>query len=192
MPFKHFVVQTPTEKRLPLLGPLRWGGVNSIGSGREFQNMPRPYHGAGSPHEFVSPLSPDRGEGSSAGGAVPGERRRVLVVDDNHDAADTLALLLELMGHEVRTAHDGLKALDVAEELRPDVVLLDIGLPQLNGYEVARRLRQQPWSRQTLLVALTGWGQAEDQLRSTEAGFDRHLVKPVDEAMLIRVLSETR
>ncbi|HET9646093.1 MAG TPA: response regulator [Burkholderiaceae bacterium] len=171
--------------------------MTAIVVARKVHHLPRRFQASGHEQGLVAhsgPVSPPspQDKGSSAGDAGTIERRRVLVVDDNHDAADTLALLLELMGHEVRTAHDGLRALDVAEEFRPHVVLLDIGLPQLNGYEVARRLRQQSWSRTTLLVAVTGWGQAEDQLRSTEAGFDRHLVKPVDEAMLIRVLSETR
>ena len=98
-------------------------------------------------------------------------------------------MLLRLMGNEVRTAHDGLEAVEVAETFRPDVVLLDIGLPELNGYEVARRIREQPWGRDVVLVALTGWGQEEDRRRSQEAGFDHHLVKPVDLAALEKLLA---
>jgi len=128
-------------------------------------------------------------EDTAAGG---GGGRRVLVVDDNQDAADTLALLLELMGHESRTAHDGLAALDAAEAFRPQVVLLDIGLPKMNGYDVCRKLREQPWGREAFLVALTGWGQVEDQRKASEAGFDRHLVKPVEESVLQKLLEERR
>lgn len=118
-----------------------------------------------------------------------GGRWRVLVVDDNRDAADTLAMLLTLCGYDTRTAHDGLRALDAAQLFRPQLVLLDIGLPQLDGHEVARRLRQQAWARQLVLVALTGWGQAPDRLASDAAGFDAHLVKPVDHGALLPLLA---
>lgn len=116
-------------------------------------------------------------------------RRRILIVDDNADGAESLAMLLALDGHETYTAHDGLAALEAAERLRPDVVLLDIGLPKLNGYEVCRRMRERPWGRDMLLVALTGWGQEEDRNRSREAGFDSHLVKPVDDQALRELLA---
>jgi CheY-like chemotaxis protein len=106
--------------------------------------------------------------------------RSVLIVDDNQDAAKCLALLLGTAGHEVRTAFDGLAALDLAQERPPDVVLLDIGMPGMDGLEVVRRLRQDLGLKQALLVALTGYGQEEDRRRSHEAGFDVHLVKPVD------------
>jgi CheY-like chemotaxis protein len=131
-------------------------------------------------------------EGSAGGFAAAASGRRVLVVDDNQDAADTLALLLELMGHQTRTAHDGLAALDAAAAFAPDVVLLDIGLPKMNGYDVCREMRKQPWGQRAYLVALTGWGQAEDQRRASEAGFDRHLVKPVEESVLQKLLDEKR
>jgi len=127
-------------------------------------------------------------EGAPASGAETA--RRVLVVDDNRDAADTLALLLELMGHVTRTAHDGPAALEAARAFEPDIVLLDIGLPHMNGYEVCRKLRESPWGREAFVVALTGWGQAEDQRNASEAGFDRHLVKPVEEELLQKVLRE--
>jgi CheY-like chemotaxis protein len=113
---------------------------------------------------------------------------RVLVVDDNQDAAASLAMLLGTMGHETRTANDGVEAIEIAGEFRPDVTLLDIGMPRLNGYETARRMRQTDWGRQMLLVALTGWGQDSDRVRSSDAGFDTHLVKPVDLAEINRVL----
>jgi two-component system CheB/CheR fusion protein len=107
-------------------------------------------------------------------------RRRIVVVDDNVDAAESLALLLQHDGHEVQVAHDGHAALDVARGFQPDVVLLDIGLPGLNGYDVARRLRVDPAVPALTLVALTGFGQDEDRRRTSAAGFDHHLTKPVE------------
>ena len=98
-------------------------------------------------------------------------------------------MLLRLKGNDIRTAYDGLEAGEVAETFRPELVLLDIGLPKLNGYEVARRIRQQPWGRDMTLVALTGWGQDEDRLRSQEAGFTFHIVKPVELAALEKLLA---
>lgn len=130
--------------------------------------------------------APAAGAPETRGGGRP---LRVLVVDDNVDSADSLAMLLELSGHEVSTAYDGLEAVDAAERLRPDVVLLDIGMPRLNGYDAARRIREQPWGRQMLLIAQTGWGQEEDRRRAREAGFDGHLTKPVDMAALARLLA---
>jgi CheY-like chemotaxis protein len=111
---------------------------------------------------------------------------RILIVDDNRDAAGMLAMLLDFGGHETYMAHDGVEAVDASTTLRPDVILLDLGLPRLNGYEAARKIRQQPG--RPLLVALTGWGQEEDRRRTEDAGFDAHLVKPVDEAALSRLL----
>jgi DNA-binding response OmpR family regulator len=102
------------------------------------------------------------------------------VVDDNIDAAESLAVVLRAMGHEACTAHDGYKALETGGAYQPEVVFLDIGMPKMNGYEVARRMREQTWGKGALLVALTGWGQDDDRRRSREAGFDEHLVKPVD------------
>jgi len=114
---------------------------------------------------------------------------RILVVDDNVDSAETLGMLLKLMGNEIRTAHDGLAAVEAAEAFRPELVLLDIGLPNLNGYDVARRIRQQLWGRDVTLVALTGWGQDEDRHRSQEAGFNLHIVKPVEIKALEELLA---
>ncbi len=122
----------------------------------------------------------------------PVQRRRILVVDDNRDAATSLAELLEVIGHETSIANDGLEAVQAAETFRPDVVLLDIGLPKLNGFEAARRIRQQPWGKAMLLVALTGWGQEEDRRKSSEAGFDAHLVKPADPFALTELLARMR
>jgi signal transduction histidine kinase/ActR/RegA family two-component response regulator len=114
--------------------------------------------------------------------------RRVLVVDDNDDAATSLSLLLGSLGYETRTAGDGEAALRVAEDFRPDAMLLDIGLPRLNGYDVARALRARPWGKDVTLIAVTGWGQAEDRQRTMAAGFDEHMVKPVDPDVLLRRL----
>lgn len=119
----------------------------------------------------------------------PSGGRRVLVVDDNVDAADLLAQLLELLGAEVRVAHDGDAGIAVAEAFRPSIVLCDIGMPKVNGYDVARCLRAEAWGRAMVLVALTGWGQDDDRQRSADAGFDRHLVKPVDDTALMELLA---
>jgi PAS domain S-box-containing protein len=116
-------------------------------------------------------------------------RRRILIADDNVDAANSLGQLLELLGNDVSIAHDGLQAVEEAEAFLPDVILLDIGMPKLNGYDACRRIRQQPWGSDALLVALTGWGQDEDKRRSKDAGFDVHLVKPVDLGALKKLLS---
>jgi CheY-like chemotaxis protein len=119
----------------------------------------------------------------------PGVARRVLVVDDNVDAAAMLDMLLRSLGHETRIAHEGATALRIAEEFHPDIVLLDIGMPGIDGYEVARRLRTLK-SRPMRIVAVTGWGQEADRERSREAGFDLHLVKPVDAHELARALND--
>jgi two-component system, chemotaxis family, CheB/CheR fusion protein len=114
--------------------------------------------------------------------------RRILVVDDNRDAAESLAQLLQISGHETRLAHDGIAAVQEAAAFRPDVVLLDIGLPKLNGYDAARQMREEAWGRSMVIVALTGWGQDEDRKKSSQAGFDEHLVKPVDPEALVKLL----
>jgi CheY-like chemotaxis protein len=105
--------------------------------------------------------------------------RRVLVVDDNADAAGSLALLLQALGNEVHTANDGLAGIEAAEKLRPDLVLLDLGMPKVNGYDACKAIRSQAWSNKAKLVALSGWGQVEHKARAREAGFDHFLVKPV-------------
>jgi len=115
---------------------------------------------------------------------------RILVVDDNLDSAMSLAMILSIMGHQTQTAHDGESAVQMAESFLPEVVLLDIGLPKLNGYEVAQRIRQQPWGTSMYLIAVTGWGQDEDRQRSSEVGLNVHMVKPVEPAALEKLLSE--
>ena len=116
--------------------------------------------------------------------------RRILVVDDNRISADSLAKLLQLTGNETHTAYDGLEAVEAAATFRPDVILLDIGLPKLNGYEAARKIREQPWGKNIVMVALTGWGQDEDRQKSKEAGFNGHMVKPVELTALMKLLAE--
>ena len=116
--------------------------------------------------------------------------RRVLVVDDNQDAAESLAMFLKLTGHDTHIAHDGLEAVEKAEQLSPDIILLDIGLPKINGFEAARRIRAQSREKKLVLVALTGWGQDADRQKSREAGFDAHVVKPIDPDALTSLLSE--
>jgi CheY-like chemotaxis protein len=116
-------------------------------------------------------------------------KRRVLVVDDNHDAATTLALLLKLTGNEAHTRFDGQAGVEAADSLRPQVVILDISMPGMDGYQACRFIRAQSWGKAMLLIALSGYGQADDVQRSIEAGFDTHLVKPVDLALLKALLA---
>jgi CheY-like chemotaxis protein len=116
-------------------------------------------------------------------------QRRVLVVDDNEDAADSLGMLLHFLGAEVKVVHDGRSALAAMKTSKPAVVLLDLGMPEMNGLEVARRVREDPDHKDMTLVALTGWGQREDRRRTHEAGFDYHLVKPADVSTLQSILS---
>ncbi len=115
---------------------------------------------------------------------------KILVVDDNLDSADSLGLLMSLLGNEVRIVHDGLAAVEAANEFRPRVVLLDIGLPKLNGYEAAKTIRQQPGGKEAVLIAVSGWGEDIDRQRSKNAGFDHHLVKPLDPDALTNLLAE--
>ena len=156
--------------------------------------------GMGSEFRIRLPLSIERttssdGQGAGATPEKPREaarapQRRILVADDNADARESLATLLALSGHEVYKAEDGSDAVETAERCRPDVALLDIGMPRANGYEVARHIREQPWGRRMVLVALTGWGQESDRRRSHEAGFDSHLTKPVDPHVLDELLAK--
>jgi PAS domain S-box-containing protein len=132
-------------------------------------------------HEPARPHADDR--------QSPATRWRILIVDDNQDSADSLAMLLQIMGNEVGTAYDGEQAVEAAEAIRPDVALLDIGMPKLNGYDTCRRMREQPWGKGMFLIALTGWGQAEDRRRADEAGFNLHMVKPVDPDVLMKLLA---
>jgi signal transduction histidine kinase/ActR/RegA family two-component response regulator len=162
--------------------------------------------GVGKGSEFVVrlPLRMDLWQPSAghAEGSVPASAHdansassrayRVLVVDDNVDSAGSMAALLQLSGNETRVAYDGLQALQTAEAWRPEIIFLDIGLPRLNGHDAARRIREQSWGKDVVLVALTGWGQEKDRRQSAEAGFDHHLVKPVRYADLTRILAQVR
>ena len=166
------------------------------------QNLVEMHHGSVEAHspglgkgsEFgvrlpLSPLKskePDNREVGEPGDSAPGQR--LLVVDDNQDAANSLAMLLRLQGHEVRVAHDGPSGLETAKTFLPDLIFLDIGMPGMDGYEVARRVRTTPGLEKTVLAALTGWGQQEDRRRTAQAGFDHHMVKPVGPAALERLL----
>src|SRR5690606_21791315 len=150
--------------------------------------------GTGSEFVLTLPVAADAEEAPSpaaraARGVVP-LGRRILVADDNVDAAESLGVLLELMGHEVRLAHDGEQALVEAEAFRPELILLDLGMPRLDGYATARRIRASAWGRSVLVAALTGWGQPEVKRQTAEAGFDVHLVKPVDRATLHDLLGK--
>ena len=151
--------------------------------------------GAGHGSEFIVrlPRLPETAASAQPAEALRAPRapaRRFLVVDDNVDTATSLELLLAIHGHETRIAHDGADALAAADGWHPDVVLLDIGLPQMSGYEVCRRMRERPWGKRTVIVALTGWGQERDRRQSQDAGFDLHLVKPVTFASLMDLLGE--
>jgi two-component system OmpR family response regulator len=136
-------------------------------------------------------FAPDRAEESQAEPAAL-SGLRVLVVDDNVDAAQTLAMLVQLAGHDVRIAYDGPPALTLAQAFQPQVVLLDLNLPAMDGYEVARKLRERPETHEAVLAAVSGWGQPEDKLRSKDAGFDRHFVKPVDPNIITKLLSDAQ
>jgi PAS domain S-box-containing protein len=150
--------------------------------------------GTGKGSQFIVRLpvaAPDVGSATisqSASSAIQ-PKLRVLVVDDNRDSGDTLGRLLRLKGHDVRTARDGLEAIDVAADFLPEFILMDVGMPRLNGYDATRRLREMPCGRDAFIVALTGWGQADDVKRAMDAGCSAHLVKPVDFAVLERLFA---
>jgi len=143
--------------------------------------------GLGHGSEFIVTLPSARVEDAGASPsalvhqvATGRDALRVLIADDNRDNADSWSMLLQLAGHEVRTTYSGFEALEVAADFRPQLVLLDIGMPEMNGYEVATRIRATRWGKSMLLVAVTGWGQQEDKRRALSAGFDHHLAKPVN------------
>ena len=125
-----------------------------------------------------------------AGKDAPVLRQRILVADDNRDAAESLAMLLTMMGHEVRAAHDGAEAVAEADEFRPDLILMDVGMPKLDGLQAATQIRSLPWGAAPVIVALTGWGQEADRKRSRDAGCDEHLVKPLDLERLTSLLAQ--
>jgi CheY-like chemotaxis protein len=149
--------------------------------------------GAGRGSEFIVrfPISAAQANPSVKASSEPELtiRRDILIVDDNRDSAQTLSDLLRTYGHKTHVAYDGNEALDVAQRLRPEVVLLDIGLPTLNGYDACRSIRSQPWGERMVLVALTGYGQDSDVLKARQAGFDHHMVKPVNHQALQAILA---
>jgi PAS domain S-box-containing protein len=156
-------------------------GLAELHGGTVEARSPGVRHGS----EFIVRLPivqqlPAKAPASDAVATTDAVRQKVLVADDNHDAAESIAMILELAGHEVRVANSGQAALSLAQLFRPDTVVLDIGMPDLSGYQVAQRLRQEPWGKDIQLIALTGWGQDSDRRRALESGFDEHLSKPVE------------
>jgi signal transduction histidine kinase/ActR/RegA family two-component response regulator len=153
--------------------------------------------GAGMGSEFIVRLPAVRTSsrtGAANGDALEtgGHHCRILVADDNRDAAESLGMLLRIMGNEVRVVGDGVEAVEEVAAFRPDLILLDIGMPRMNGYEAARRIREQHWGKEMMLVAVSGWGQEEDKRRAIDAGFDQHLTKPVEAATLQALLAGLR
>jgi PAS domain S-box-containing protein len=127
---------------------------------------------------------------AAASPAEPASKRRILIADDNHDVLESFEVMLRMLGHEVATATDGLEVLEKAAKFWPEIVVLDVGMPKLDGFETARRLREQPWGRDAVLIAITGWGSEKDKKQSAEAGFNIHLVKPVDAATILKHLEK--
>jgi CheY-like chemotaxis protein len=138
----------------------------------------------------TTPAPSGKPSGGEEETADPGAKRRILVADDNDDSVASMALMLKILGNEVRTASDGREAVEVAETFQPKLILLDIGMPQLNGYEACRAIRQKPWGADVIIVALTGWGQEDDKQKAREAGFNHHLVKPVGLDAIRKLLAE--
>jgi CheY-like chemotaxis protein len=151
--------------------------------------------GEGHGSEFVVRIPVGVAGSTELSGPVPDReaealpRRRILIVDDNRDSVESLRMVLSMMGSDIRVGYDGVDAVTLAHEFRPEIALIDIGMPRMNGYEAARRIRRQPWGESIKLVAMTGWGQDEDRRRARDAGFDHHLTKPVDPAALRVLLS---
>jgi len=132
---------------------------------------------------------PQAGQRATCAAQGSASSLRILVIDDNQDSAESLAMMLELLGHEVRSATDGLAGLETARGFQPEVMFLDILMPRLSGYDLARSIREQQWGKHVSLVALSGWGRDDDQRRVREAGFNHHLVKPVDFDVMLALLS---
>jgi CheY-like chemotaxis protein len=172
---------TLVRRLVELHGGSVWAESDGAGQGSTFVVRLPLASAAAAPSEPVQARGPVSAANSG---------RRVLVVDDNTDAAEMLAYLLSVDGHDVRTASSGAAALEVVADFRPHIAFLDIGMPVMSGYELARRLRQDANLHGLTLVAVTGWGQAEDRRRSTEAGFDEHLTKPVDPNRVLAIVAQ--
>jgi two-component system CheB/CheR fusion protein len=149
--------------------------------------------GKGSRFVVRLPIAVEQGEAARTiygpDHAGPTSGLRILVADDNRDAASTLTMVLKMMGNDVHTVHDGEQVVLAAAQWRPQVVLCDIGMPKMNGYEACRSIRQQPWGHDMVMIAVTGWGREEDKRQAKEAGFDRHMVKPIEHQALMRMLA---
>ena len=154
-----------------------------LAMGQEFV-VRRPRHAEGATD------NPPASRADDGGVSPPRRKRRILVADDNADLATSMGLLLEMMGNDVRVTHDGAAAVSADAEFRPDVIFLDIGMANLNGFDACRCIRAKPWGKEPVIVALTGWVHDEDKRRSREAGFDHHLVKPIEPAVLERFLAD--
>jgi CheY-like chemotaxis protein len=157
---------------------------DGLGQGSEFRSR--------LPLAAADPLLERLAQSNDAVPRKTSNTRRILVADDNVDAAQSLKLLLEMAGHEVHLAHDGRQAIYLAEQYVPELAIVDIGMPKLNGYDVARSIRSTVWGRALYLVALTGWGQEEDKRRAAAAGFDLHMTKPVDPDRILDILARPR
>jgi CheY-like chemotaxis protein len=151
-------------------------------------NGPAVYGAAAQAHPTAATTASPPTSSRSVSGAAA-QRLRILVVDDNRAAADMLGMVVRMLGHDVRTAGDGEEGMRLAGEFLPDLILMDVGMPKMDGCTAARLIRQQPWGQTVTLVALTGWGQHEDKQRTKAAGFDYHLVKPAEPAELQRLLA---
>jgi CheY-like chemotaxis protein len=171
-----------------LIVELHGGSVQAASAGAGQGSIFTLHVPLGEPHSDLNTIPETQG----APGAAQTQALHILVVDDDADVAKSTAMLLETCGHQVCTVQDGAAAIEAACRCRPDVILLDIGMPGMNGYEVACRLRQEPTLQDTRLIALTGWGQEADRQRSQAAGFDHHLVKPVNLAALEMLLRNVR
>ena len=160
-----------------------WGS-----QGAEFGRL-RSYPRVGGKDGTVGQPDPPAPDGIPA---PPGGKRRVLIADDDHEFAESLGLLLKMLGYETHIAHDGLEALESAAALRPEIALLDLGMPGMSDLDLARRIREQTWGRDILLIAVTGGGSPEDKRRTAAAGFDHHVVKPAEPAELEKLLASSR
>lgn len=180
VPVPHIILDHDS----PGVGPVRVRG-RGIAIDRREKRLEWEFKSVRAPVSETEPVVQKIGQNFATQAAV----RRVLVIDDDKDVADSLAMLLELLGCDVRTAYSGVAGVNLVTEFRPTIVFLDLGMPDVNGYETARRIRAEPEGRQTCLVALTGWGQDADKRRTCEAGFDRHLVKPADIDAIEEILS---